>query len=227
MWFPQKFWNKLANVDKFHHRNPELRLDPQGQKTISLLNAITISLNIQIDKFVYRFDLETKTFCFFPIKKFELQGNQMFLPETVNFNHRQIHYLYFKNRNYVANNCEIFESNYDVAHSPFFVGLKTSLLFSLGTCIFQKQSVRVNFSCTKRIFDLPAEVIIKVRNARLYARCAIFFLKIKQIPFSCRLAEGFAFLKRVQNQFKMVLEMCIFQASIVLTERNAILLTVM
>ena len=121
----------------------------------------------------------------------------------------------------------IWEHIWCVAHSSFFVGLKKSLLFSLVTCIFRKQSVRVNISCTKRIFNLSAEVFIKVRNARLCARCAIFFLKIKQIPFSCRLAKGFTFLTRVQNQFKMVLEMCIFQASIVLTERNAILLTVM
>ena len=42
--------------------------------------------------------------------------------------------------------------------------------------------------------------------------------------FSCRLAKGFTFLKRVQNQFKMLLEMCIVLASIVPTERYANLL---
>ena len=45
-----------------------------------------------------------------------------------------------------------------------------------------------NFAGTKRVFNLSAETIIDVRNARLCARCAIFLLKIKQIPFSCRLA---------------------------------------
>ena len=49
--------------------------------------------------------------------------------------------------------------------------------------------------------------------------------KIKQIPFSCRMAKGFTFLKRVQNQFKMLLEVCIVLASIVPTEKNAIYLT--
>ena len=73
-----------------------------------------------------------------------------------------------------------------------------ALLFSLGTCIVQIQSVWVNFACTKRLFNLLAEAIINVCNVGLCARCAIFLLNIKQIPFSCRLVRGFTFLKRAQ-----------------------------
>ena len=51
--------------------------------------------------------------CVFSIKKFELHGNQFILTENVNLNHRESHHLY-KNRYYVANKCEIIESNYDV-----------------------------------------------------------------------------------------------------------------
>ena len=51
--------------------------------------------------------------CVFSLKKFELHGNQFILTEIVNFNHREIHHLY-KNRSYVANKCEIIESNYNV-----------------------------------------------------------------------------------------------------------------
>ena len=51
--------------------------------------------------------------CVFSLKKFELHGNHFVLTETVNLNHREIHHLY-KNRYYVANNCEIIESNYNV-----------------------------------------------------------------------------------------------------------------
>ena len=47
----------------------------------------------------------------------------------------------------------------------------------------------------KRLFNLSAEAIINARNARLCVRCAIFLLKIEQIPFSCRLVKGFTFLK--------------------------------
>ena len=51
--------------------------------------------------------------CVFFLKKFELHGNQFILAEIVNLNHREIHHLH-KNRYYVANKCEIFESNYNV-----------------------------------------------------------------------------------------------------------------
>ena len=65
------------------------------------------------------------------------------------------------------------------------------------------------------------------RNARVCVRCAIFLLKIKEIPFSCRFAKGFTFLKRVQIQFMMLLELSIVLASIAPTERNANILEVM
>ena len=82
-----------------------------------------------------------------------------------------------------------------------------ALFFSSETCIVQIQKVWVNFACTKRLFSLLAEAIINARNVGLCARCAIFLLKVKQIPFSCRLVKGFTFLKRAQNQFKMLMEM--------------------
>ena len=107
------------------------------------------------------------------------------------------------------------------------VGMTKALLFSLGTGIVQIQSVWVNFAFTKRLFNLSAEAIINARNAHLCARSGIFLLKIKQFPFSCRLVKGFTFLKRIQNQFKISLEMCIVPVSIASTERNANLLVVM
>ena len=109
-----------------------------------------------------------------------------------------------------------------VVHSPLIVGITIALLFSFGTFIVQKQSVWVNIACTKRHFNLSAEAIINARNAHLCARSGIFLLKIKQIPFSCRLVLGFTFSKRVQSQFKMLLEMCI-----VSVQRNTNLLVVM
>ena len=51
--------------------------------------------------------------CVFSLNKFELHGNQFILTENVNLNHREIHHFY-KNRYYVANNCEIIESIYNV-----------------------------------------------------------------------------------------------------------------
>ena len=77
-----------------------------------------------------------------------------------------------------------------------------ALLFSLGTCIVQIQSFGLTFACTKRLFKLSAEAII---NARLCVRCAIFLLKIKQIPFSCRLVKGFTFLQETLKSVQDVI----------------------
>ena len=65
-----------------------------------------------------------------------------------------------------------------------------ALLFSLETCIVQIQTVWVNVACTKRLFNLSAEAIINVRNARLCVKRAIFPLKNKQIPFFLSLGQG-------------------------------------
>ena len=51
--------------------------------------------------------------CVFSLKTIQLGGILVSLTEVVNLNHREIHRLY-KNRYYVANECEIIESNYNV-----------------------------------------------------------------------------------------------------------------
>ena len=59
------------------------------------------------------FRFGNKNSCVFSLKKFQLHGNHIILTEIVKLNHREIHHLY-KNRYYVANKCEIIESNYNV-----------------------------------------------------------------------------------------------------------------
>ena len=165
--------------------------------------------------------------CVFYLRKSGLHGIQFILTEFVNINHREIHHLYKKpilRCNQVWNN---WHQSQSAVHSPLIVGVTKALLFSLGTCIVQIQSVWVNFACTKRLFNLLAEAIINVRNVGLCARCATLLLKIKQFPSSYRFPMGFTFLKRAQNQFETSLEMFIVLASIVPTGRNANLLVVM
>ena len=57
----------------------KLRLDLQSQQTISLLISITISLNTQIDKFVYHSDLETTILAYFRSKKLNYTAIYLFL----------------------------------------------------------------------------------------------------------------------------------------------------
>ena len=54
----------------------------QSQQTFSLLITLTISLIIQIDKFNYRFDLETVLFASFPSKKFSYTAIILFLQKV-------------------------------------------------------------------------------------------------------------------------------------------------
>ena len=165
--------------------------------------------------------------CVFSIKKFEQNGDQFILTEVVNLSYREIKHLY-KNRFFFCLQVwHFWEQLHCVVHSPLIVRMTIVPLLSLGTCFAQIQSVWLNFACTKRLFNLPAEAIINARNAHLCARCGKFLLKIKQIPFSCRLVQGFTFLKRVHNQFKMSLKMCIVPVSIASTEWSANLLVVM
>ena len=160
-------------------------------------------------------------------EEFEHYGDQFILIEVVNVGDREIKHLYIDWIFCCPQVWLFWEEIQCVAHSPLIVVMTIALLFSLGTCLVQMQSVWVNFAWARRLFNLSAEANINARDARLCARCAIFLWKIKRFPFSCHSLEGFTFLKRVQNQFKRLLEMCIVLASIVPTEKNVNLLTVM
>ena len=70
---------RLASAYRFPYRSPKLRLDLQSQKTISLFITITISLNIQIDKFVYHSDLKTTILVYSPSKSLNSTVINLFL----------------------------------------------------------------------------------------------------------------------------------------------------
>ena len=106
------------------------------------------------------------------------------------------------------------------------MGITIALLFSLGTCIVQIQSVQVDFAGTRRLFNLLAEAnhecaqcgsVCHVRNIPFEDHRNSFFLS---------LGQGVYFLKRPQREFKMLLEMFIVLTSIVSTERIAGLFSV-
>ena len=59
------------------------------------------------------FRFERNKECCFSIKKFQNNGEQNVLKETINLRHCELHNLY-KNRYYIASKCGIFDSNYDI-----------------------------------------------------------------------------------------------------------------
>ena len=128
------------------------------------------------------FQIKNNDICVFSIKKFELHGKQFILTEIVNLNHREVHHLY-KNRCYVASKCEIFESNYDVWCIHPDCGYDISNIILNNDLYSPKTKCSGKLCLHTKLSHLSVEAIINVRIARPCARCAIFLLKIKRIPF--------------------------------------------
>ena len=109
------------------------------------------------------------------------------------------------------------------------VGMTRALLFSLGTCIVETQSVWVNLPAQNDFESLgrsddqcpQCTSVCQVRKIPFEEPINSFF------PFSYRMVKEFTFLKRDESQFKKFLEMCIVLENFVSTERNANLLVVM
>ena len=157
-----------------------------------MLNTITISLNIQRDKFVYGFHLETTILASFPSKSFNNNATDLLLQKLSTLTIAK-----FTNCTKIDNTLQTCVRKLRAITIWREVtpdsGLTIALLISLGTCIVRLQSVRVNFAWTKRRFNLSVAAIIVVRIALLRARCASFLLKIKQIPFFAVWAGGLHF----------------------------------
>ena len=78
------FSNVLINLTIVYgicYWNPKLSLDLQKQKSLFLLITITMSFNIQIDKIVYGFDLETTIPAFLEWKRLNYLAKIFFIRE--------------------------------------------------------------------------------------------------------------------------------------------------
>ena len=116
------------------------------------------------------------------------------------------------------NNCEQLRR---VVHSTLIVGMTITLLFSLQSCIVQIKSVRVNVACTQKTFQFLGRSDNQRPHCGSVCQVPNILCEDRKKPFFCPLGKGCTFLKRVQNQFKMLMEMCIVLASFVSTQRNA------
>ena len=183
-------------------------------------------MNIQIDKFVFRSDLKTTKLSSFPSRSLSYTVSKLFFQKlstlaitkftisTRTDNTLQTSVKQFgaiKTRLAFTPDCEHDNSTITLFEDVFCQKTNRSGKLCLHRKTFQPLTGSV-IECPQ-----PASVC-QVRN---------ILLKIKQVPFSCRLVKGFTFLKRVLNQLKMVLEISIVLESIVSTERNANLLTAM
>ena len=211
---------------RFHYPNQIIRLDSQKQKTNCSVIATRIYLSIWTDKFGYRSGLKRTRLAFFPSKSLNITVIRSFLQKlstwvTAKSNiSTRFDFLFLTSVTFMRaiTLCSAFTTDF---------GYDNSTIILIGDVYCPNRKCSGKLCLHKTLFNLSAEAISNDHNARLCVRCAIFHLKIKQNPFSCRLVKGFTFLKRLQNQFKMLLEKCIVLTSIVSKERSANLLTVM
>ena len=136
------------------------------------------------------------------MKNFVLHGNQFILRDNFNLTHRENHHLY-KNRCYIANKSEKLRTiTMCSASTPDTRHGNINIKF-LGTCFVQIQCVCLYFACTERSFNPLKEVTISVPNESPCARCVMFPLMNKKLPFSWSLLDCFMFLKWFKNRITM------------------------
>ena len=109
--------------------------------------------------------------CVFSIKKFELHGNKFILTDFVillftNSTRTDITLQTSVNQLRAITMCSAFTPD---------CGFDNSTFCSLGTCIFNIQSVLVNFAYTKRLLNNSVEAIITVRKCVCVPGAQYFF----------------------------------------------------
>ena len=215
---------KLASVYRFPYRSPKLRLDLQSQKTISSLITITISLNTQMDKFVYRFDLETTILAYFPSKSLNYKAINLSLQKLSTLT---IAKFTISTRTYFTLQTSVKYLRAIPMCSSFTrgCGYDNSTYFLLGDVNFPNTNCSGKLCMHKKTFQSLGRSDCQCPQRASVCQVRNIFFEDQTHSF-CRLVKGFTFLKRLQNQFKMFLEMRIFLASFVPTERLANLLTV-
>ena len=174
-------------------------------------------LNRQIGLY---FRLEKNKTCVFFTKKFEHYGNQFILTEFVNLGYREIKHFY-KNHRFV------------LPTSVTFLRAITMCSAFTPDCAYDNSAILISgdvYSAnTKCLGKLCLHKKTFQSRGRSDYQCPQWasMCQVRNIPFECQtksfflfMVKWFTFLKRVPNQFKMLLETCIVLASIVSTERN-------
>ena len=211
---------------RYTYRCPKLRLDLHSQKTISLLVTITWSLNIQLDKLVYRSDLETWILGYFPSKCLNSTAINFFLLELSTLIIRKftisrriditlqtiVKYL----REITMYSAFILGCAYDKSTINFIGDVYCpNTNFSGKPCRDKKTSA----SLGRKDFQCPeCACVCQERKILFTDQTNFFFLS---------LGRGVFFFKWSPKSIQHVIgEMSFVLASIVSTERNANLLTV-
>ena len=221
-----KAFDQANKVSQIPLAKPEFEIGFSKAKTELLTHCykdIIEHLNRQI-RLSFRF--EKKKTCVFSIKKFEHYGDQFILTEVVNLGYREIKHLY-KNRFLLLTTVTYLRAITMCSAFTPDCGYYNSTINLIGDvyCPITK--------CSGKVYQHKKTVESLGRSDYQCPQCASV-CQVRNIPFEdqtnfffCRPAKGFTFLKRIRNQFKMSLEVCIVPVNIASTERNENLLVIM
>ena len=215
---------KLAGVYTFLDRNPKLRLHLQNQDTIFLLIFITIPLNIEIDKFVYRSDLETSNLASFLSKSLNYRVIKLFVQKLLSLTVAKFFICTGTDITFQTSVKKVRAVTMGSAFSPS-CGYENSNINLIENVYCRNTKCSAEFCLQKKTLCSVDRSNYQCRKARLCAMFAIFFWRSNK-SLSLVVLSSVYILKRFQNQFKMLLEIYIVLASNVSTERNANLFTV-
>ena len=90
-------------------------------------------------------------------------------------------------------------------------GHDNSTIILIGACIVQIQKVWVNSDCTKKTFQSLGRSVYQCPQCASVNQVRNILFEDQKYHFFLSFGQGFTLLKRAQNQFKMLLEMCIVQ----------------
>ena len=203
-----------------------MRLDLQSQRTITFFNTITISLNMQLDKFDYRSDLETTILAFFLSKSLNYTAINLFL--------QRMSTLTIENFNIFTRTDITLQTRLKKLGAIMMCGAltpgcgydnSTFILIGYVHCPITKCSGKLCLhkktfqSLDRSYYQGPkCASVCQVRNFPPEDQINSFFLSFGQ---------GVYILEENPNQFKILLETPIVLESFVPTERIAIFLAVM
>ena len=220
-----KHFIELASVYRKLYQSPDLKLNLQSQKTISLLIIITISLNNQIDKFAYRSDLETTSFAYFPSKCLNYTAIIFFSQKLSTLS---IWNFTISTRTDITLQTSVnkWEQLWCGAHSlGLWVWQKH--YYSHWGRVLPKYKVFGKLCLYKKIFQSLGRSDYQCPQCTSVCQVRNIFFVDQTKSFFVVYSGGFSFSRTVQNQFKVLMEMCIVLAIIVPTERKENLLPVM
>ena len=136
------------------------------------------------------FRFEKNKTCVSSIRKFENYGDQFILTEVVNLGYREIKHLY-KNRFFLPTSVTFFRA---ITMSSTDFAYDNSTIILIGDVYCPNTMCSGRICLHKKTFQSLGRSDYQCPQCGSVRQVRNFPFKIKQIPFSCRLVQGFTFL---------------------------------